>query len=102
MSDDYVETRRVVTREQLEFHIRQTTLFSDIFDGVIHDPEWEEAACQHAARCALLFAVNQWKDLKDNHLSQDGRDVVIDSGEGDVMILRNVDIDDLRKAFFEP
>jgi len=48
-----------------------------------------------------LLSVNQWKDLRTNHMSQDGKDVVIDGGDGDILILRNVDIDDLGKAHFD-
>lgn len=39
-------------------------------------------------------------DLRFNHLSQVGNDAVIDAGNGNVLILRNVDINDLHNADF--
>lgn len=48
-----------------------------------------------------LSSVNGWKDLQNNHMTQDGKSVVIDGGDGDILILRNVDIDSLLKSYFD-
>lgn len=48
-----------------------------------------------------LNSVVGWADLKHNHMTQDGADVVIDGGNGDILILRNVDMDALLKSYFD-
>lgn len=48
-----------------------------------------------------LELVSSWNDLKRNHMEQDGNDVVIDGGDGDLLILKNTDIGDLAKMYFE-
>lgn len=71
-------------------------------DGVDIVKDFETARQAHdRIDLSGLQSVNQWKDLVNNHMTRSGRDVVIDGGDGDRMILRNVDIDDLSKAFFD-
>ena len=48
-----------------------------------------------------LASVKGWRDLTKNHMTQDGKKVVIDGRDGDLLILRNTDMDELSKAFFE-
>ncbi|HCQ65641.1 MAG TPA: hypothetical protein DIU07_11030 [Rhodobacteraceae bacterium] len=48
-----------------------------------------------------LKSVSNWKDLKMNHMEQDGDDVVIDGGNGDMLILQDTDIGNLVKMFFD-
>lgn len=47
-----------------------------------------------------LVSVRNWKDLKNNHLSIDGDNVVIDGKNGDKIVLENVDLADLDKGDF--
>lgn len=48
-----------------------------------------------------LVSVVSWSDLKNNHMTQDGSSVVIDGGNGDLLILRHTDLDSLIKDYFE-
>ncbi|MCB1357686.1 MAG: hypothetical protein KDK53_14710 [Maritimibacter sp.] len=48
-----------------------------------------------------LDSIKGWKDLTNNHMTQDGGDVVIDGGDGDLLILRDTGIDSLVKLFFD-
>ncbi len=48
-----------------------------------------------------LTSVKGWADLKSNHMAQDGNNVVIDGGDGDVLVLRNTDIDSLLRSHFD-
>ena len=47
-----------------------------------------------------LTSIVRWSDLRDNHMAQDGGDVVIDGFFGDTVILQDVDITDLNKVDF--
>jgi hypothetical protein len=47
-----------------------------------------------------LTSVEDFKDLKDDHMSQHQKDVWIDGGSGDVLTLKNIDIHDLGKIDF--
>jgi len=47
-----------------------------------------------------LDAIESFKDLKKNHLEQDGKHVVIDAFEGDEIVLRNIRIKDLDASDF--
>ncbi len=47
-----------------------------------------------------VTAIVGFSDLKNNHMSQDGADVVIDAGGGDTITLLDVDLADLNAADF--
>ena len=47
-----------------------------------------------------LWSVRNWRDLRSNHLEQDGDDVVIDGNYGDVVVLEGVNINDLDRGDF--
>jgi Ca2+-binding RTX toxin-like protein len=47
-----------------------------------------------------LKSIKNFNDLTHSHMSEKGHDVVIDGGAGDVLTLKNVDIDDLAKGDF--
>lgn len=47
-----------------------------------------------------LKSVKDWKDLDRHHLEQHGKDVWIDGGKGDVLVLENVRIKDLDEGHF--
>ena len=47
-----------------------------------------------------LTSVRNWLDLKNNHLTANGSDVIIDGGQGDVLILEGVRLADLDKGDF--
>ena len=47
-----------------------------------------------------LASVRNWSDLKNNHMSKDGKDVEIDAGGGDVIVLKGVSLGDLDKGDF--
>ncbi|MCB1347296.1 MAG: hypothetical protein KDK11_01125 [Maritimibacter sp.] len=47
-----------------------------------------------------LVTVRGWNDLRNNHLQVDGDDVVIDGGNGSVIVLENVELADLDKGDF--
>ena len=48
-----------------------------------------------------LASITSWNDLRSNHITQDGSDVVIDGGNGDMLILSDTDVDNLVKLFFD-
>lgn len=48
-----------------------------------------------------LDAVSGWSDLKQNHMQQDGSDVVIDGGNGDMLILEDTSVSSLVGSFFD-
>lgn len=89
----------------------QDTLFGgageDLFkfrtgDGIDTIKDFEVSFLGHD-RISLegLDAVTGWNDLKQNHMQQDGSDVVIDGGNGDMLILEDTSIDNLSKIFFD-
>lgn len=45
--------------------------------------------------------IRSWKDLRNNHLAQDGDDVVIDALNGDTITLHGVNLADLDKGDFQ-
>ena len=47
-----------------------------------------------------LRTVTSWRDLRNNHMEQDGDDVVINGRFGDRVILKGVDLDDLDRGDF--
>lgn len=47
-----------------------------------------------------MTSITTFRDLKNNHLMQDGADAVIDAGGGDEIRLSNVMVDDLNKGDF--
>lgn len=47
-----------------------------------------------------LDSVRNWFDLSNNHMYQDGANVVIDGGDGDMMVIRNTALEDLNKGDF--
>ena len=47
-----------------------------------------------------LDSVKGWNDLRNNHMTQDGDDVVIDGGNGDVLTLRNTTVDEMMESHF--
>ncbi|PIE07984.1 MAG: hypothetical protein CSA74_04815 [Rhodobacterales bacterium] len=47
-----------------------------------------------------MASITGWNDLKGNHMTQNGADVVIDAGNGDVMTLENVTLADLAQDHF--
>ena len=47
-----------------------------------------------------LTSIRNWSDLKNNHLVGDGTDVVIDAGEGDIIVLQNVSLNSLDRGDF--
>lgn len=49
---------------------------------------------------SALGSVRSWRDLTRNHMERDGADVVIDGGNGDVIILKGVRLGDLDKGDF--
>jgi Ca2+-binding RTX toxin-like protein len=49
----------------------------------------------------FLLSVSNYKDLKQHHLEEHGNSVWIDGGKGDVLILKNVEIDDISKVLFQ-
>ena len=52
-------------------------------------------------KLAGLASITDWDDLVANHMTQDGNDVVIDGGDGDVLILSDTNLDDMVKLFFD-
>lgn len=47
-----------------------------------------------------LKSVSGWSDLVNNHMEKDGADIVIDGGDGDVIVLRDVTLSSLDKGDF--
>ena len=47
-----------------------------------------------------LKSVTDYADLVENHMRQAGKNVVIDGGHGDVLVLKKVDLDDLDSYHF--
>jgi|GEM_PF-3874548 len=47
-----------------------------------------------------LKSVKGWSDLKNNHMERDGADVVIDGGNGDVIVINDVTLNSLDKGDF--
>lgn len=47
-----------------------------------------------------LVKITTWWDLKTNHMTQSGDDVLIDGRNGDAIVLQNVDLADLDKGDF--
>lgn len=48
-----------------------------------------------------LDSITSWQDLTQNHMEQVGGDVVIDGGDGDMLILEDTSMNALVKVFFE-
>ena len=66
---------------------------------VVNAREWEPDVTTVQLEPGL--SVKGWQDLRKNHLSQDGDDVVIDGGDGDMLILVDTHVDGLVRHFFE-
>ena len=47
-----------------------------------------------------VASIRNWKDLSENHMSKDGKDVVIDANNGDVIVLKGVSMNTLDKGDF--
>lgn len=80
-------------------------LGNDIFifeDGFGHDVICDFDATADKERIYLVgvTAIETFADLRDNHMSAQGDDVVIDAGGGDTILLLDVDLGDLDRADF--
>ncbi len=76
-----------------------TFIFSD-GDGVDLVGDFDENSNAEKIDLSGVSSITKFRDLKNNHLTQDGADAVIDAGSGDEITLANVMIDDLNKGDF--
>jgi len=78
-----------------------TFVFSTKYDkDVILDFELGDVVYHDTVNLSSLNSIDDYADLVANHMTQDGKNVVIDGGGGDVLTIRNVVLEDLQSFHF--
>ncbi|MBX9455564.1 MAG: calcium-binding protein [Rhizobium sp.] len=76
-------------------------IFSTKYDkDTILDFRLGDIITHDTVRLAGLNSVDDITDLREFHMTQVGKNVVIDGGGGDVLVLKGIDLDDLQDYHF--